>query len=437
MAGGATDSFAPSLMLRSALRARALRTVSLAALSIAALVSTAGAQVRDTTARRDSAGAAAPAPAAAPARPKAWYEKISLRGYAQFRYNRLLESNEKLVCPQCDRSIGHNNNFFLRRARLVFSGNVHDRVSIYIQPDYATDAAGQQHYLQIRDAYFDVYLDPSRTNRLRFGQSKIPFGFENLQSSSQRLALDRDDALNSGLPNERDLGLLYYFSPKTARDRFRILSDSGLKGSGDYGVVGLGVYNGQTANRPEQNDNLHAVAHLAYPFRLANGQFVEVGAHGYHGRFVIPASQRSTGVRGPLEHLDERAAATLVVYPQPFGLQAEWNVGRGPEFQPSDSSIRVRRLEGGYVQAMFRGRVAGQQVIPFVRVQRYRGGKKLETDARRHDVEEVEGGVEWLPIPAMELTATFVQSDRLAEDRTSIGNRQKGHFLRLQAQFNY
>ena len=53
--------------------------------------------------------------------PKKWYDKISLRGYAQIRYNRLLETNDKLKCEQCDRSWGENGGFFIRRGRLVFS----------------------------------------------------------------------------------------------------------------------------------------------------------------------------------------------------------------------------------------------------------------------------------------------------------------------------
>ena len=44
---------------------------------------------------------------------KKWYESISIRGYAQFRYNRLLETNSKLGCEQCDRSWGNNGGFFL------------------------------------------------------------------------------------------------------------------------------------------------------------------------------------------------------------------------------------------------------------------------------------------------------------------------------------
>ena len=43
---------------------------------------------------------------------KKWYESISIRGYAQFRYNRLLETNSKLGCEQCDRSWGNNGGFF-------------------------------------------------------------------------------------------------------------------------------------------------------------------------------------------------------------------------------------------------------------------------------------------------------------------------------------
>jgi hypothetical protein len=197
------------------------------------------------------------------------------------------------------------------------------------------------------------------------------------------------------------------------------------------------VFNGQTANRPELNNNLHAIAHVTYPFRLPNGQFVEVGAHAYHGRFVVPTSQRTAGVAGPQEYVDERVAGSLVIYPQPFGLQAEWNAGRGPGYVPGLRTIASRHIEGGYVQASFRARTHGQVLTPFVRAQSYDGAKKLDTDARDYDVREVEGGIEWLPMAAFEFTTTFVQSDRLTRDAANERSHEKGHFLRLQAQFNY
>lgn len=33
-----------------------------------------------------------------------WYDKISLRGYAQIRYNGLFSTNDKVSCDQCDKS---------------------------------------------------------------------------------------------------------------------------------------------------------------------------------------------------------------------------------------------------------------------------------------------------------------------------------------------
>jgi hypothetical protein len=51
--------------------------------------------------------------------PKKWFEKIQLRGYAQLRYNRLFETNPALKCDQCDKSLGENGGFFLRRGRLI------------------------------------------------------------------------------------------------------------------------------------------------------------------------------------------------------------------------------------------------------------------------------------------------------------------------------
>lgn len=383
---------------------------------------------------RPVAAAQAPARQAAPVS-KLWYERLSIRGYAQIRYNRLLETNPDLVCPQCDRSIGNNGGFFLRRGRVIISGNVHPRVAIYLQPDYGTDAAGGLHYLQLRDAYFDLFLDDAKANRLRFGQSKVPYGFENLQSSSNRLPLDRHDAMNSSVPNERDFGVNYYWSPKVARDRFKILTDSGLKGTGDYGVFGFGVYNGQTANRPEANNSPHVVARLTYPWRLASGQFVEASIQGYSGRFVVPT--RTAGVASDAEYRDERVAVSAVWYAQPFGIEAEYNWGHGPEYVPATNAIESRPLSGGFVQAMYAWRTHGHVIQPFVRVQEYHGGKKMELDARRYEVHEVEAGVEWLPMPNFELTALYAISDRLTRDAARPGNDQNGRFLRLQAQFNY
>ncbi len=147
---------------------------------------------------------------------KQWFESIQLRGYMQVRYNRLLETNPSLQCAQCDRSWGDNGGFFIRRMRLIFSGQISERVYFYIQPDLASNPSSTAtQYAQIRDAYVDVGLDAKNEFRLRIGQSKVPFGFENMQSSQNRIPLDRNDALNSAVSNERDLGgILLLGAPK-------------------------------------------------------------------------------------------------------------------------------------------------------------------------------------------------------------------------------
>lgn len=363
---------------------------------------------------------------------KPWFETIQLRGYAQLRYNRFLETNPSLQCDQCDKSWGENGGFFFRRIRMIFYGQIHERVYFYIQPDFAS---GGNNFAQIRDAYFDLGLDSKQEFRLRIGQSKVPFGFENLQSSQNRLPLDRNDGLNSAVANERDIGVMLYYAPSEVRKRFSYLVSSGLKGSGDYGVFGIGVYNGQTANMPDKNNSLHVVSRLSYPFELPSGQIIEGSLQGYTGKFVI--NRNPTTDFDQTEFSEYRYGTSVVVYPQPFGLQAEFNWGRGPEYDSETNSVKDAPLRGGYVMASYFLKKGNDIFIPFSRYQYYKGGKKHELDATKHRVNELEIGMEWQPHKAFELVAMYTISDRTFENSLNPDNRQKGSLLRLQAQINF
>lgn len=364
---------------------------------------------------------------------KPWYETIQLRGYAQMRYNGLFETNPDLQCAQCDRSWGGDGGgFFLRRIRMIFSGQIHERIFMYIQPDFAS---GGSNFAQIRDAYFDLGLDAKQEFRLRIGQSKVPFGFENLQSSQNRLPLDRNDGLNSAVLNERDLGVFFYYAPSEIRKRFSYLVSSGMKGSGDYGVFGLGLYNGQTANLPEKNKNFHIVSRASYPWELPSGQFIEASFQAYTGKFVINRNPQTDFDQTEFEEF--RYGPTIVVYPQPFGIQAEFNWGRGPEYDPETNSVVDAPLRGGYVMANYFVRTGKDIFIPFTRYHYYKGGKKFELDATRHRVNELEIGVEWQPHRNFELVGMYTISDRTFENSLNPDNRQQGSLLRLQAQVNF
>ncbi|OXA91674.1 porin [Flavobacterium hercynium] len=376
-----------------------------------------------------------------------WYDKISLRGYAQIRYNGLFSTNDKVSCDQCDRSWGTtstapdaqaNNGLFIRRARLVFSGQVHSNVFFYFQPDFASSpSSGIQNFVQIRDLYFDVSFDKKREYRLRVGQSKIPYGFENMQSSSQRLTLDRNDAMNSAIQNERDLGMFFYWAPKEIRERFAMLVKDGFKGSGDFGVFGLGVYNGQIANRLDGNRDLNVVARVTYPFVIGS-QIIEPGIQAYTGKWAFTGEvSQGVAVNDPQYVKDQRVGATFVLYPRPFGIQTEYNVGTGPRYNSVTNAIDETDLNGGYVMLNYKLDLKKQRLYPFAKFQYYDGGKKYEKDARSYVVRDYEIGVEWQPMEAFELTAQYVIADRTFQDSALPVNRQQGNLLRLQAQFNF
>lgn len=370
---------------------------------------------------------------------KKWYDNFAIRGYAQVRYNRLLETNEDLGCEQCDKSWGGDGGFFIRRARIIFFGQIHPRVYFYFQPDFASSPSNDKlHFAQLRDAYFDVGLDKKNEFRFRIGQSKVPFGFENMQSSQNRLTLDRNDPLNSAVANERDLGVFFYWAPTVRRKLFSELVSSGLKGSGDYGVFGFGVYNGQTANNPELNDEPHIVARFSYPFRVKN-QIMEAGIQGYSGKYVMAKSNLSAGVKhnDNLNYLDQRAAATFVLFPKPFGVQMEYNIGKGPEYNKITDSIEVQNLQGGYVLLNYQVKIKNQLLIPFTKLQYYDGGKKHERDARSYNVTELEIGIEWQPVKNFELVVMYTLSERRYEDFQKRDNFQSGNLLRIQAQVNF
>jgi hypothetical protein len=390
--------------------------------------------------------------------PKKWYDRLSIRGYAQFRLNEVMSQEGAPSQHVGDRSIGLNQNFLIRRARVIISGDVSDHLYVYLQPDFASSVSGSAadvtYFTQIRDWYGDVYFDTEKVFRLRMGQSKVPYGWENMQSSSNRIPLDRSDGMNSAVRNERDLGMFFYWTPEYAQDLFKYVLDEGLKGSGNYGVFGVGVYNGQGGSFNEQNENLHAVARLTLPHQFAGGQIVEASIQAYTGEYAVlssiidppgaPGPSRPAGTleTGERNQLDERVGGTFIWYPQPIGFQVEWNTGHGPALNAAQTLVETRSLSGGYFMLLYRHETdCWGTFFPFVRYQHYQGGYKAERNAPYSLIDEFEAGAEWQISPQMELTMHYTHTNRtntLAQPAPQLSYQQfSGDLLRMQFQINY
>jgi hypothetical protein len=207
---------------------------------------------------------------------------------------------------------------------------------------------------------------------------------------------------------------------------------------GNYGAFGLALYNGQGTNRSETNNGLMFVAMATWPFALdglgLDGQVLEVGGAVMRNRFQ--PELRSGGVSA-LSYADNRVGIHAMLYPQPFGVQAEWNWGTGPEWDSATQSIREKPLSGGYVQPMLR--IRRSPIGPFMafgRWQHYRGGWKAALNTPRLETDELELGIEFQPMTPLEFTLTYGHARRREADERRSG-RAEGDIIRAQVQWNY
>ncbi len=372
-----------------------------------------------------------------------WYERFAVRGYTQFRYSNVFSRTGPDLEVPADRSVNENESLMIRRGRFVLSGDATNHLALYAQMDFNASTGAPDFSVQMRDLYADVSLDSGKQFRFRLGQSKVPFGWSNMQSSQNRGPFERPDGINSAAEGERDLGAYFMWASTEAKQRFRDLGP--LKGTGDYGVVALGVYSGQGLNRADQNGMAHTLARVSYPFKFANGQFFELGVQGYHGRFVTPTqaiTDRGTSITPTLPSrgvTDQRVGLTAVWYPQPFGVEVEWNAGQGPELSADLRRIESNFLHGGYAQLNFRRvRQGSPSWFPFARWNYFDGGRKFARNAPKSKVNELDLGFEFAPWPEVEITPVFTRTFQRTRtgsfpyDTTRSANR-----LGVQVQLNY
>jgi phosphate-selective porin O/P len=356
-----------------------------------------------------------------------WYERIRVSGYIQNRY--ALLDNPMMDIPLGDRvATTDPNTFYIRRIRMVFQGQISDRLSFYFQPAFEGGQVQNLANTEIVDAFADFYITKDKEHRIRFGQHRVPNAFDTYRSSSNRQELDRHESIQSGAPGERDLGLAYYWSPKISQIRYAQLATY-HNGPGDYGDFGIMVYNGQGRNRPELNYDKHVGLRLAHPFELPNGRLLEAGMFAYKGQYVVvPGSvsrcpvalHRHDGVATGCQVRDERLTWYFWTPPQPWGLLMEYTLGRGPQRDP-EGFIRETHLYGGYVQPYYTYQYSDVGMLTgYVRWGEYYGGIKTinGVDGRSRTVNV---GLVWEPDTHWRFVAEWMFKNGLNTFQTSPG----------------
>jgi hypothetical protein len=375
-----------------------------------------------------------------------WYEKLSIDGYTQFRTTEQLNDAAYLTGGlPADRSVSRDENFVIRRGRFKIAGDF-GRLYLYSQLDFAASTGATRFALQARDIYADIALDEDKEHRIRAGLSKVPYGWVNLQSSQNRIAMERPEALNSAVEGERDQGLYYMWASKEKRELLKRLVKEGFKGSGDYGVFTIGGYSGAGLNVSDNNQEPHGIVRFSYPWVTESGQIYELGAGAYHGRFKVTPGAAAGGVNPTVAagdssdgFLDRRSFVTFIKYSQPWGIEAEWTTGQGPQLNDARNAITTQSLQGGYVMLNYR-HIYGEQseFIPFVRWNYFDGARKFATNAPKMCVNEIDVGFEWQWRKEVELQLQYTFSNERSNTSTSnptvIADSQR---IALQLQFNY
>jgi hypothetical protein len=197
------------------------------------------------------------------------------------------------------------------------------------------------------------------------------------------------------------------------------------------------------------------VARATYPWKTESGQIYEMGIQGYHGEFVsTTGTYNQNGTTGRTPTLartngiaDERIGVSFMMYPQPFGLEAEWNWGHTPGLDLATNIIEEKNLNGGYIQANYKIDnfnliYNNTTLIPFLKWQYFDGYNKAETNSPQNKVNDFEAGFEWQIAPEVELVAEY---HRMNRNNLVTGNtagrpdyaRFEANALRIQLQYNY
>jgi hypothetical protein len=166
-----------------------------------------------------------------------------------------------------------DNDFLIRRARMIAEVRVNDFMSGRVQPDFAGGGAA------LKDAY--VSLDFSEAFELTLGQFKRPFDIFELASSTDLSLIERDGRVE-GLSACAGVGSICSYSRFTEAlgysDR-----DLGVRVSGASGTLGYqaSLTNGTGADTPDENDRKSVSGRVTWSATDRVRVSGQIGLHDY------------------------------------------------------------------------------------------------------------------------------------------------------------
>jgi hypothetical protein len=287
-----------------------------------------------TQIKKDAEAAAADATATEKPK-KSWTDTVKVSGYGQVRWQYYPDGDDP------------DNEFSLRRARIKITANPVERV------EGQFEVAGDETEMGITDAWLQYQLDKAGEWRVRGGQQRVPFGFEVPQPTQSVVPLELSWVARTMFPGTRDLGAVVYWTSPGDHEAFEQARKTDL-GTGDYGNVAIGVFNGQGMSEPEANNSKSLCIRLAKPFTVGE-RYVEGGVSYWTGKFHSDAAAADLD--------DSLLGVHLYVPPRPVGLQAEYYNG---ETEGDD-------INGFYAMGLWKPREDG---VAFVRYDEYNGPRK-------------------------------------------------------------
>ena len=159
--------------------------------------------------------------------------------------------------PAAGSAIGtdETNKFLVRRGRIGLAGTFYKYFDFFVEADFGQGAAGGDISTSLTDAYLDIHYWPEL--RLRAGQFKVPFSYEELFSDNNIDFIERSVADN--LVPSRDVGAMLY-------------------GSLFGGVVSYstGIFNGAGQSKGETNDSKDLAGRLVLaPFKQSDNTWLK------------------------------------------------------------------------------------------------------------------------------------------------------------------